>query len=103
MENNTALMTGDEVAALFRVDPKTVQRWRNTGKIPPHAVGRTPGGQHRYITAEIRKLYQLGGLAGPQEGGSASAGRSFSNGAGPGGQPRGDHGELLNPGHWWLW
>ncbi|MBX6386547.1 MAG: helix-turn-helix domain-containing protein [Microbispora sp.] len=36
------LLTSDEVAAVFRVDPKTVVRWAREGRI---AGIRTPGGR----------------------------------------------------------
>lgn len=45
------LMTPAEVAAMFRVDPKTVTRWARSGKI--RAV-RTPGGHRRYRRTEIQ-------------------------------------------------
>ncbi len=38
------LLTTGEVARLFRVDPKTVCRWADQGRLP--AI-RTPGGQRR--------------------------------------------------------
>jgi len=47
------LMTPDEVAALFRVDPKTVSRWAAAGKLPSI---RTPGGQFRFRRAVVRAL-----------------------------------------------
>jgi excisionase family DNA binding protein len=47
------LMTPAEVAALFRVDPKTVTKWARKGKLSPI---RTLGGHRRYKTAEIRAL-----------------------------------------------
>lgn len=50
------LLTPAEVAALFRVDPKTVNRWANTGSLPSV---RTPGGHHRYYESVVRSL--LGG------------------------------------------
>jgi excisionase family DNA binding protein len=50
---NDALLTPAEVAALFRVDPKTVTRWANAGKLSPM---KTLGGHRRYSTAEIRIL-----------------------------------------------
>ena len=46
-------MTPGEVAALFRVDPKTVTTWANAGKL---SCIRTLGGNRRYKTAEIRAL-----------------------------------------------
>jgi len=51
-----ALLTPAEVAALFRVDPKTVTRWANTGKLTSM---RTLGGHRRYREFEVRNL--LGG------------------------------------------
>lgn len=50
------LLTPSEVAALFRVDPKTVTRWAQAGKL--HAI-RTLGGHRRYRESEVRAL--LGG------------------------------------------
>jgi excisionase family DNA binding protein len=44
------LLTPAEVAALFRVDPKTVSRWAQQGKL--HSI-RTLGGHRRYPEAEI--------------------------------------------------
>ena len=42
-----------EVAALFRVDPKTVTRWAKAGKLTSI---RTLGGHRRYREAEVRAL-----------------------------------------------
>ncbi len=42
-----------EVARLFRVDPKTVTRWAQAGRI---SSIRTPGGHRRYREAEVRQL-----------------------------------------------
>lgn len=44
MEDAQRLLTPEEVAALFRVDPKTVNRWAATGRLTSI---RTPGGRHR--------------------------------------------------------
>jgi len=54
------LLTPGEVAALFRVDPKTVTRWAASGRI---SSIRTPGGHRRYREVEIRAL--LGISEGP--------------------------------------
>jgi excisionase family DNA binding protein len=51
-----ALLTPAEVAALFRVDPKTVTRWARAGKLTSL---RTLGGHRRYRESEVRGL--LGG------------------------------------------
>jgi excisionase family DNA binding protein len=47
------LMTPAEVAQLFRVDPKTVGRWADTGKL---RVIRTLGGHRRFLAAEVLAL-----------------------------------------------
>jgi len=47
------LLTPSEVAALFRVDPKTVTRWAKAGKL---SSIRTLGGHRRYRESEIRNL-----------------------------------------------
>jgi excisionase family DNA binding protein len=48
-----ALLTPSEVAALFRVNPKTVTRWARAGKI---SAIRTLGGHRRFRASEIRKF-----------------------------------------------
>jgi excisionase family DNA binding protein len=47
------LLTPAEVAAMFRVDPKTVTRWAKDGRL---TSVRTLGGHRRYREAEVRKL-----------------------------------------------
>jgi excisionase family DNA binding protein len=47
-----ALLTPGEVAALFRVDPKTVTRWAKAGKL---TAIRTLGGHRRYSENEVRE------------------------------------------------
>ncbi len=47
------LLTPAEVASLFRVDPKTVTRWANAGKI---STVRTLGGHRRFAESEVRRL-----------------------------------------------
>ena len=56
-----ALLTPAEVAALFRVDPKTVTRWAKAGKLTSI---RTLGGHRRYRESEVRAL--LTGIPGPR-------------------------------------
>jgi excisionase family DNA binding protein len=56
------LLTPGEVAALFRVDPKTVTRWASAGRI---SSIRTPGGHRRFREAEIRALLEDSGAAAP--------------------------------------
>jgi excisionase family DNA binding protein len=48
-----ALLTPAEVAAMFRVDPKTVTRWAKAGKL---SSIRTLGGHRRYRESEVRAL-----------------------------------------------
>lgn len=48
-----SLLTPAEVAALFRVDPKTVTRWAKAGKLTSI---RTLGGHRRYREVEVRAL-----------------------------------------------
>ncbi|KQY56978.1 MULTISPECIES: BldC family transcriptional regulator [unclassified Nocardioides] len=47
------LLTPSEVAALFRVDPKTVTRWAKAGKI---GSIRTLGGHRRFRESEVMEL-----------------------------------------------
>lgn len=47
------LLTPGEVAALFRVDPKTVSRWGTAGKL---STIRTPGGHRRFRESQVRAL-----------------------------------------------
>ena len=44
------LLTPGEVARMFRVDPKTVTRWANSGRLSPI---RTLGGHRRYRRSEV--------------------------------------------------
>jgi excisionase family DNA binding protein len=53
MDPRERLLTPGEVAALFRVDPKTVTRWAAAGRI--HSI-RTPGGHRRFLESEVRAL-----------------------------------------------
>lgn len=53
------LLTPSEVAAIFRVDPKTVTRWAKVGKL---SSIRTLGGHRRFREAEVQAL-----LAGAEE------------------------------------
>lgn len=55
------LMFPTEVAALWRVDPKTLWRWEKQGKFPQGTVTRTPGGTRRYRKAGIQQLLDEGG------------------------------------------
>lgn len=57
------LLTPAEVAALFRVDPKTVTRWADAGKL---SSIRTLGGHRRYVATEVMDL--LGDVPAPRDG-----------------------------------
>jgi excisionase family DNA binding protein len=50
------LLTPSEVAAMFRVDPKTVTRWARAGKL---SAIRTLGGHRRYRESEVRQLLDV--------------------------------------------
>lgn len=47
------LLTPAEVAALFRVDSKTVNRWVLERRL---TAVRTPGGRNRFWESEVRAL-----------------------------------------------
>ncbi|NDE72033.1 MAG: helix-turn-helix domain-containing protein, partial [Actinobacteria bacterium] len=51
--DSEVLLTPAEVAALFRVDPKTVTRWAKAGKL---TAIRTLGGHRRYRQSEVQAL-----------------------------------------------
>ena len=53
MSGQENLLTPSEVAALFRVDPKTVTRWAKAGKLTSI---RTLGGHRRYKESEVKAL-----------------------------------------------
>jgi excisionase family DNA binding protein len=52
------LLTPAEVAAMFRVNPKTVTRWARAGKI---TAVRTLGGHRRFRRSEIIDLAETQG------------------------------------------
>ncbi|WP_027660683.1 BldC family transcriptional regulator [Salinispora fenicalii] len=59
MDTGDRLLTPGEVAALFRVDPKTVTRWAAAGRI---GSIRTPGGHRRFRESEVRALLEGEGM-----------------------------------------
>ena len=63
MEPRDRLMTPGEVAVLFRVDPKTVTRWAEAGRLP---CIKTPGGHRRFRESHVRELLARGQTR-PQE------------------------------------
>lgn len=52
------LLTPSEVAAMFRVNPKTVTRWARAGRI---SYIKTLGGHRRFRASEIRQLLEEAG------------------------------------------
>ena len=75
MDTGDRLLTPGEVAALFRVDPKTVTRWAAAGRI---GSIRTPGGHRRFRESEVRALLEGEGMLEPEE-----PGGHRDNGNGP--------------------
>jgi excisionase family DNA binding protein len=55
------LLTPAEVAAMFRVDPKTVTRWARDGRL---TAVRTLGGHRRYLESEVLALLRAARSAG---------------------------------------
>lgn len=53
MEENEDLLTPSEVARKFKVDPKTVTRWAQAGKLTSF---RTLGGHRRFKASEVEAL-----------------------------------------------
>lgn len=53
------LLTPSEVAAIFRVDPKTVSRWAKAGRLPSVL---TPGGHNRFRKSEVLALLNSGDM-----------------------------------------
>jgi excisionase family DNA binding protein len=49
----SSLLTPGEVAVMFRVDPKTVTRWAQAGKL---SAVRTLGGHRRFLESEVMEL-----------------------------------------------
>ncbi len=54
-DQEDTLLTPAEVAALFRVDPKTVTRWAKAGKL---SSIRTLGGHRRYRAEEVKRFLE---------------------------------------------
>ena len=84
MDTGDRLLTPGEVAALFRVDPKTVTRWAAAGRI---GSIRTPGGHRRFRESEVRALLEGEGMLDeaedvgkPRNAGPATSTVSFSGG-----------------------
>ena len=57
------LLTPAEVAAMFRVDPKTVTRWARDGRL---TAVRTLGGHRRFLESEVLGLLRAARSAGSQ-------------------------------------
>ena len=59
------LLTPREVAELFGVDPKTVTRWADAGKL---TAVRTLGGHRRYRQDEVQNLLVASSISLPNAG-----------------------------------
>jgi excisionase family DNA binding protein len=66
LETEERLFTTGEVAALFRVEPKTVTRWAKCNPPKLRSV-RTLGGHRRFYESEVRELLTERGLPGLPE------------------------------------
>ncbi len=53
LEDGDRLLTSGEVAAMFRVNPRTVSRWADLGRL---TVVLTPGGHRRFRESEVLAL-----------------------------------------------
>jgi excisionase family DNA binding protein len=93
VDTGDRLLTPGEVAALFRVDPKTVTRWAAAGRI---GSIRTPGGHRRFRESEVRALLEGEGMLDevdqdianrPRNEGPATPSGPGSSGAGTPGMP----------------
>jgi excisionase family DNA binding protein len=62
VSESQVLMTPAEVASLFRVDPKTVTRWADAGKL---TAVRTLGGHRRYRQDEVQNLLVASSISSP--------------------------------------
>lgn len=71
ISNAEELLTPSEVAALFRVDPKTVTRWAKAGKL---SCVKTLGGHRRYLASEVNALLGAALPQPRQPGGQAQPG-----------------------------
>lgn len=65
-----ALLTPAEVAALFRVSPKTVTRWAESGKLP---AMRTLGGHRRFRASHVEAVLAVAEGGEPAPAGAAAA------------------------------
>jgi excisionase family DNA binding protein len=64
LETEERMFTTGEVAALFRVEPKTVTRWAKAGKLTER---RTLGGHRRFQETEVRALLAERGRPQPED------------------------------------
>jgi excisionase family DNA binding protein len=77
VDTGDRLLTPGEVAALFRVDPKTVTRWAAAGRI---SSIRTPGGHRRFRESEVRALLKgEGALPSDEQADTLANGRTNSS------------------------
>jgi len=90
------LYTPAEVAAIFRVDPKTVTRWAKAGKL---SAVRTLGGHRRYHVNEVNQLLTKSTDAAPK--GRPAPGPAMGTGHDPRHPPRCDRGGEVSEDRMW--
>ncbi len=54
LNEKSEILSPAQVAKLFHVDPKTVARWANSGKLP---ALRTLGGHRRFLRKDVEALW----------------------------------------------
>lgn len=86
------MLTPGEVAALFRVDPKTVTRWAAVGRI---GSIRTPGGHRRFRESEVRALLDTYESPARQDPDPLAGGPQVATTGGPGQPPAAAGGESV--------
>lgn len=55
-------LTPAEFAAIFRVDPKTVNRWAAAGRVRPDQFFKTPGGHRRFLLSAAHEILRENGI-----------------------------------------
>ena len=62
VEPPDGFLTPGEVAAIFRVDPKTVSRWCLSGQMN---YIKTPGGHRRILKSEVKRVMEISSVTHP--------------------------------------
>ena len=53
-QQGTEFLNRLQMAAIFKCDPKTIDRWAETGRIPEDCYVVTPGGRRRYKESKVK-------------------------------------------------